>query len=1268
MDEKYKKPTDQHAAQSKNGPLFHGQYIVPSFTTIRRCVLIHSPFAPILPSDMSRPPPYNGASYNSHTLGNRLHGTSSSNAPPTGPRNVVSMPPSINKRPAPSRDSSPPTRKRIQADGSRPALGRVSERYEQPPNLPKNQHVWSTLGTATQHLGHIRVWGMTKVTVFHRGYVKAIGWMASNAHLWDDTNPHGDSFDGWVQHGSTKLPLDLTCSSSNAFITRSPISRPERGIGASTPAQSAPPAPSMIARDLVSTSTGTPPTQVCPPVSLESVNDMNEKLNYIKAQDGLRRIRQQGSDGPVSMARLHKLRSTKEAVYKANVAAYEEGLRLQGGKTASASSKATTINPASDAVSTKLSTQSAQVTALQILTKKLMDDNTTMANRLEQLENDRKSSEPKGNPHTSVETRQQVNVMVEKLVQDKLHELIQTCINDHCKPIVEHIVEKHRAKSSEATKTLSQDISSLQKFKEAVEHEKLSDLFKSLPQQLTAINKKTSQLCLDVNQDGGKLSKVQQKMETLTRETAAEKSWINEQITKAVEPINKRLERFDTSLKEKLDTTSKASRESETKLRKDITWLDKRVAKLQEDQVLAVQAQTEKMVADELEKSNRDQAEKTSRDNLIKSIQALYDKRIGGLETRLIKIKETQETSVRDGLQRQLQPLDARVNKLEATCNNLATAEDLSQKTSALDARISTVEITEKTGRSTISQDMSALDKRLTTLENTEDQTIRGDLSKLTDRVKILENESDPQVRGHLVDELQEVQTQVSGLRKDFDAGFSNIRDVGKRYTDVETAKLRLQIPTDGTSSTTSQSSQDLVDKILHLESSTAELRDSLEETSGDLTDVEKAVHDHNRAIQVLKEGLPTIFLETLRPFQEATEKDLKNINEKLSAQCSFIEHLSSSVDKVKIKQSLIPAQSNAASHSNSRTNTPQPSSTDVEIRFKQLSAEIVQLDAAIKAIPSEREAVQELRDKLDITVRACQSLERRYENINTAELHQQMVNQFQQMYPQAPGMFQKMSEIEAATRNTDRRVQALQTDMDIERNERIQRDKHIDNTIMSGVAGIKKVSDEFDKDVRKRVEQFGNLTKHIDQIVEDYIKLEDRVRQTEELATHVIRVEAENQKITDTIGFAAKLHEMLEKRVKRVEGLDKRTHDLEADMDKAGKRSVAIEQKAEALDERVTKIDTDVGNLEGRVKKMEPTASDITQRMASIDHLIRMKRDLKQVTIAVPHLATSIYKIAGYVETINMNADRPIAGLNLQSARMDPFKTHDGDEDDDED
>ncbi|KAF1935768.1 hypothetical protein EJ02DRAFT_470937 [Clathrospora elynae] len=155
------------------------------------------------------------------------------------------------------------------------------------------------------------------------------------------------------------------------------------------------------------------------------------------------------------------------------------------------------------------------------------------------------------------------------------------------------------------------------------------------------------------------------------------------------------------------------------------------------------------------------------------------------------------------------------------------------------------------------------------------------------------------------------------------------------------------------------------------------------------VAEVETKVHQNTDDIAVIQESVPALFRQVFDPFKLTVEQQLRTINDKIEAHGG---------DNVKLGQ-LGPA---------SGTLSPLNTITDVkQTQIKWLAQDVTQLKSAFKennrdiqhqlTTKADTHAIDQQMDHFKLTLR---SLEERYNNITTDELHQRMVHWFVRMYP----------------------------------------------------------------------------------------------------------------------------------------------------------------------------------------------------------------------------------------------------------------------------
>jgi chromosome segregation ATPase len=1165
------------------------------------------------------------------------------------------------------------------------------------------------------------------------------------------------------------------------------------GSGASTPVQIAPLVPSMMPNGSSAATRPSSPTLIF----MQGLEDLNDKMNYVKAQQGLRHVRQQGEHGPVTMASLHKMRANKEAIYKAEIEAYKKV--LENKNVTGSGHKAITNGPCIAPSSGSAITQSAEVLALQIVTKQLQQDHRTVAAQLKQLNDDKtlQEAQMEKSMQQRIDTavQQQLQQKVQEAVRDQLKSLLDTNVKTAIDQLLEEkskdMAAEFRQQSSVVSlevQSLSSDVSALQT-KLAVE----TDLHKTISDQVAKIdvahinteNELLSQLkALDqrcnkflrfdsseITSLSTKVNNQKQDLDKLMKEIAAGnsqsrifQSQIEDHISTAIGPITRRLDAFEPSVDEKLEhvtkiaekTTDKQVRQAESILKNRIDTLEEQNQNLQE----------------KVDRATQDvDADKKARDIAIKGVREEFSKKLASLDSRISTTDKGQDKSVRKDLLRELSALRERLSGIESSHDT--TVRKVKQLSS-------------QTREKSVQNDLTNLEKRVGVVESSQDKTVRVDLEK-------------------------------------------------------EISKLKGRMPSPGKPSTTLQLSDNFVEKVSNIEARMATLengspsqvstqfqtlKDFVEGLNSGLEEVELAIHGCKTDINALKIDLPQMFANNLLPFQTRTNEQIQKINDTISHHEEFIGKLGSTVssqgdglerlvitvsshkddlgklsatissqgddlrklvttvssqgdvlgklvatvssqedglgnlvatvsskeddlgrlvatvssqgddlqklqttqlsyeDKIralqtvqyahdgelsKLQNAQLHTQAQQARQDLSSRNSPRvnsPSFTGFESQIKTLSAEVQKMRQEVnnKISTSDTEAIQKLHGQLDIIKHAYQSLEHRYENINTAELHGMMVQQLQQMYPSAPAFLDQLRVNQAQVQDLVQRIHKIEEHFHADSGgshsarESIQNMtgtlRMIENSItglqgevqalqvigsevtalQSNVHALERkfqanpfkssynnesayqdIQSTLEKEVNDRKQAVAALRSDLTTIENKiYVtrhnldkRIDEGQKETIEVAKRVDRVVDDNVELQERIGRVGEETNQVNSRVVRAE----------EDISKHAKRIESLDMDTGALDKRFLQAEVHAKDISRRFANEEAFSSDVKKRLPDLDELIGWKDRIIDGAGACPIIVAKQLILTEFLETLNDNLGVPVQHMNLDQLKTNPFE-----------
>ena len=393
-------------------------------------------------------------------------------------------------------------------------------------------------------------------------------------------------------------------------------------------------------------------------------------------------------------------------------------------------------------------------------------------------------------------------------------------------------------------------------------------------------------------------------------------------------------------------------------------------------------------------------------------------------------------------------------------------------------------------------------------------------------------------------------------VREDF------LREISARQTEIFTLKNRLKddmnseiskvkalIPA-SPHALTLPASNELLSKV-------SAVQEFVETLGSDLSKVEESLHTCKEDVKVLQKDIPELIVAPLTKLEARINEQLQQIKE------AFALH-SREMDAIKVMQAQAQPRQDSTSRNGSQTNTPQPS-VEISSQIKHLSMEINRIREDISAKVSDSDAIKELQDQMASVVRGVQIVEQRYENISTADLYSQMINQLQTMYPNAPGFLDQLRVLQEQCRD------------------------------------------------------FRSLAKYLNDVCAD-------------LKGNMDGNQSRVKELEGQINLLAN----------NLSQLDGRTQKLENHVD----ISLKADKKAMALEAQLEKV----------ARQGESLSIDINQRLADIDDIIRMKDGIIKSVRAWPVIFKNADRLSKIVENINFNSNRPLQGLNMESARINPF------------
>jgi predicted nucleic acid-binding Zn-ribbon protein len=1054
---------------------------------------------------------------------------------------------------------------------------------------------------------------------------------------------------------------------------------------------------------------------------MQSLDDLNDKMNYVKAQQGLRHVRQQGENVPITMAGLHKMRANKEAIYKADIEAYKKVLDIR--KVTGPMPKTIMNGPGTDQSSGSSNTQGAEVMALKIVMNKLKQDHKNMVAQLKQMDDDKKLREAQVEKDIQQRIDAAVQQQVEQKVQEALRLQLKTFSDANVEPTIKQLVDDQSkdmaAKFNQWTsgvalkvQSLSQDVSKLQ-----TKHAVQTDSNKSLCEQVSkldvALNNDKDGLLIQVKDIGNRcdqllqsdsltitdittrLNTQKQSLEKFIKESAAENSQyrishsqIQDHIVKAIGSVTKRLEALEPIVDEKLQQVATTA---EKRLSQAITGLTKRIdalkAEFEKERTQNFQDKVDRATQDGIEKDYRLDADKKVRDIAIKGVREEFSKKLTSLDARISAIDQAQDKMARKDLLVELSTLKGNLSEIKSSYDT-TVPKDLVQELSSLKARTSS-------------------------LETAQDKSVQDDLKTLEKRVAAVEDSQDKIARA------------------DHDRGIS---------------KLKTGMPT-----ATLESSDDLIKKVTNLETrmSTVEngiplqvstqiqnLNDFVEGVNSGLEEVEVAIHACKTDISSLKIELPGMFTSNLLPFQTRTNERLQKMNDTMSSHGEVIGKLVTTVSsqggdigklqstqssqggdigklkstqsshgddisklqtiqsshgddiaelqtvrstyngdttKLQMTQPHVQAQQSRqdlSSRNNSRVNSP--SLTGFESQIKNLSAEVqkVRQEVNIKISALDTEGIQKLQGQFDIINMAYQSLEHRYQNLNTAELHGMMVHQLQQMYPSAPAFLDQLKANHIQIQDLAQRARRVEQHFDPNSGDFHQTIKKLTgelHAINSSVTALQgdvqanpfKASSNNDtayQDIQSALEKEANDRKEVVAAVRSDLRdTENKIYTTRhDLTKRIDEGQKEMQKIAENV---ARVDNDTVDNQERVGQVHSRVIRAEEDINKHAKRIDDVERNINTLDKGVLQVDGKANKLSERVSEVERSSLDINKRLPSLDELISWKDRIINTAGAAPIIVAKQFILAEFLETLNDNLGVPVQHMNLDQLKVNPFE-----------
>jgi chromosome segregation ATPase len=1088
---------------------------------------------------------------------------------------------------------------------------------------------------------------------------------------------------------------------------------------------------------------------------MQSLDDLNDKMNYLKAQRGLRHIQQQGDDVPITMASLHRLRANKEAIYKADIEAYKKV--LDNKKAIGPMPKAIINGLGTDPSSGSSHLQGAEVMALKIVTTKLQQDHKIMVAQLKQMDDDKKQREAQIEKDIQQRIDTAVQQQWEKTVQEALQVQLKMFFDANVKPTINQLVDdkskdvaakSHQWNSGvdQKVQSLSRDVSELQS-KHAVETDSIKSLSEQVLKLDVALNNDKVGLLVQVKNldkrcdrllgpDSPAIANItnilntqKQNLDKFIKESAAEnsqsritQSQIENQILKVIDPVTKRLDNFEPSVNEKLQQFTKASEKQLSLVKVGLVKrIDTLKADFEKERIQNFQDKVDRAKQDGIEMDSRIDTDKKARDIAIKGIREELSKKLASLNARISAIDNAEDKMVRKDILVELSTLKESLSEIKNN-HNTTVPKNLVQELSSLKARTSS-------------------------LESAQGESVRGDLKLLEKRVAVVEK------------------SQEKTARADHER---------------EMLKLKTQIPTTGKPSATLKLSDDLIEKVENLETrmSTVEngiplqvsaqiqtLNNFVEGVNSGLEEAELAIHACKTDIGSLKVELPQMFTNNLLPFETRTNERLQKMNDTMASQGDDVRKLQSNqsaheddisklqstqsshgveISKLQSTQSshrvdILKLQSTQSSHGveisklhstqsshgddiaelqtvrsayngditrlqttqphvqsrqdlSSHNNSPvnSPSLTAFESQIKTLSEEVqkVRQEFNTKISALDAEGMQKLQGQFDIINVAYQSLEHRYQNLNTAELHGMMVQQLQQMYPNAPAFLdqlkvnqtqiqdlvqrvhrveqhfdsdsgdfhqarEQIKKLTAALHMIGSNVTALQSDVQaLERNVQVNPSKGSSNNDTT----YQDIQSALEKEVNDRKDAVAGIRSDL-MITKNKIyttrhdidkRIDEGQKEMQKIAESVARVD--NETVDN--------HERISQVGDEIGQVHARVIRAEEDINKYIKRvDDDVERFTSTLDKSILHVDEKVNKISERVGEVKRFSLDMNKRLPSLDELIGWKDRIINTAGAAPIIVAKQFILTEFLETLNDNLGVPVQHMNLDQLKVNPFE-----------
>ncbi|KAF2785707.1 hypothetical protein K505DRAFT_380724 [Melanomma pulvis-pyrius CBS 109.77] len=367
----------------------------------------------------------------------------------------------------------------------------------------------------------------------------------------------------------------------------------------------------------------------------------------------------------------------------------------------------------------------------------------------------------------------------------------------------------------------------------------------------------------------------------------------------------------------------------------------------------------------------------------------------------------------------------------------------------------------------------------------------------------------------------------------------------------------------------------------------------------------------------------------------------------------------------------------NPSSHSNSRVNSPQPSVTDI----KDLSAEIDGLRDELRTKTSLFVGVQGLFGHFAIIKRAVQSLEHRYENINTADLHAQMVNQLQKMYPNAPAFLEQLKGMQDLVNDNVQRISKIEGNWEplvkaleraLEENEELRGMKTAWESFHDNLQALEQKVTAYTSDGNpsEYMQALSSLQKDI--VAGKRTQLEF---QTALAAERKDRMQANESLFANNTTLKKLLDESQTKTdelTKSVDQIGTETTELGDSIHRAKEEAKQFHKSVAQVVKDISKqnsyikgIQDDMGMVDRRVLELSETIlllSGVEKRLSAVDNeVFIMKGEVLQMMTGCRFVLGTQHKMSQFLEDINKNMEHPLEDMNLDAMRQNPFLDKDG-------